>query len=111
MFHRRHFLKSTAAAIAALILPQKLFARTPDHFFFIHADSCNSWPVADHVAWALENQNQPILERAAEGLAKLTERDDDRIIRLLIRRCGLNLIELQPEHVTVHHWGTQGQAN
>jgi hypothetical protein len=35
MFHRRHFLKSAAAAIAALILPRSLFARNPDDFFFI----------------------------------------------------------------------------
>jgi hypothetical protein len=107
MFHRRHFLKSTAAALAALILPKSLFARNPDHFFFIHTDTLNSWPVADPVAWALENRRQPILERAAEGLDKLTKNDSDRIIRLVVRRCGLNLIELQPEHVIVTHWGQQ----
>lgn len=105
MFHRRYFLKSTAAALASLILPKSLLARTPDHFFFIHADSCNSWPVADPVAWAFQNQSQPILERASTGLAKLTKNDGDRIIRLVVRRCRLNLIEIQPAHVTFHHWG------
>jgi len=105
MIHRRHFLQTTAAAIAALILPRRLFARTPDHFFFIHADSCNSWPVADPAAWCLANAHQPILERTVEGLRKLTPTDGDRIIRLVVRRCRLNLIELHPDQVTVHHWG------
>jgi hypothetical protein len=111
MFHRRHFLKSTAAAVAALILPRSLFARTPDHFFFIHADSCNFWPVADPVLWSLKHARQPVLERAAEGLARLTVNDGERVIRVVVRRCRLNLIELQPEHVIVQHWGTQGLAD
>ncbi|MBI2806621.1 MAG: hypothetical protein HYX68_16695 [Planctomycetes bacterium] len=102
---RRHFLKSTAAAIASLILPRSLFARNPDHFFVIHADPLNSWPVADPVAWALQNQDESILARAAEGLAKLTPNDADRIIRLVVRRCRLNLIELYHGQVVVHHWG------
>lgn len=102
---RRHFLKSTAAAIAALILPKTLFARTPNHFFFIHADSCTFWPVSDPVTWALKNRSQPILERASTGLAKLTENDGDRIVRLVVRRCRLNLLELQPGQVEVQHWG------
>ena len=108
---RRHFLKSATAAIAALILPRSLFARTPEHFFFIHADSCNSWPVADPVSWSLEHARQPVLERAAEGLRKLTPSDGDRIVRLVVRRCRLNLIELRPENVAVQHWGTQGLAD
>jgi len=37
---RRDFLKTTAATIAALILPKSLFARNPDKsFWFIHADT------------------------------------------------------------------------
>ena len=60
--NRRDLLKTTAAAIAALILPRSLFARTPGHsFFFIHADSCNSWPISDPVQWSLQNAHQPCL--------------------------------------------------
>jgi len=55
--------------------------------------------------WSLKHAREPVLERAAEGLAKLTSDDGDRIIRLVVRRCRLNLIELQPEHVIVQHWG------
>ena len=108
MFHRRHFLQSTAAALAALILPRSIFARKPDHsFHFIHTDTLTSWPVADPVQWSLQNAHQPILERAAVGLGKLTTNDGDRIMRLVVRRCGLNLIELQPGQAIVQHCGQQ----
>jgi len=36
----------------------------------------------------------------------LTFNDGDRIIRLVVRRCRLNLLELHPDQVVVHHWGT-----
>lgn len=111
MFHRRHFLKSTAAAIAALILPKSIFARTPAPYFFLHTDTLNSWPISDPVSWSLAHAHHPILERAAEGLRKLTASDGDRIVRLVVRRCGLNLIELRPDQVAVQHWGTLGLAD
>ena len=108
MFLRRHFLQTTAAAVGSFFLPRSLFARNPDRsFWFIHADSCTSWPVADPVKWSLEHAHEPVLERATEGLRALTADDGDRIIRLVVRRCRLNLIELHPEQVVVHHWGQQ----
>ncbi len=110
--NRRDFLQTTAAAIAALILPRSLFARNPSmSFWFIHADTGASWPVADPVAWCLANARQPILERAAEGLSKLTASDGERVVRLVVRRCRLNLLELHDEQIVVHHWGQQGQAD
>ena len=103
---RRQFLQATAAVTASLIVPRKLVAENSDlRFYFLRVDSCISWPVADPVKWALENRHEAILERASEGLAKLTENDGDRIIRLVVRRCHLNLLELRPEQVVVHHWG------
>jgi hypothetical protein len=36
------------------------------------------------------------LSRAAEGLSKLTTSDGDRIMRIVVGRCGLNLVEVQP---------------
>lgn len=105
---RRDLLKSVAATLTAWLLPHRLFATTTDpHFHFIQIDTLTSWPVADPVAWALKNRDQPILERAADGLAKLTEDDGERIIRLVVRRCGLNLLELRPGTVVAHHWGQQ----
>src|ERR1019366_2807089 len=75
------------------------------------ADSCTFWPVLDPVAWCLQNAGEPLLKRAAEGLGKLTPNDGDRIIRLVVRRCRLNLIELRPDHITIHHWGQNGLAD
>jgi hypothetical protein len=37
--------------------------------------------------------------------------DPQRVIRLVVRRCRLNLLELRPGRVVVHFWGTQGQAD
>lgn len=105
---RRDILKSLAATFTAWLLPHRLFARTPDcSFHFVHADTLNSWPVADPVQWSLQSVKEPILQRAAEGLAKLTADDGDRIIRLVIRRCRLNLFEVRPGQVVVHHWSSQ----
>ena len=107
MTTRRHFLQTTAAALGTLILPRSLFAGNPDSsFWFIHADSSTSWPVADPVKWSLDNAQEPILERAAAGLAKLSGSDGDRIIRLVVPRCRLNLFEVHPGQVVVHHWAS-----
>jgi len=106
MTNRRHFLQTAAAVTASLVLPRSLFARTPDRsFWYIHADALDSWPVADPVWWSLDHANDPILERATEGLRKLPPDDGDRIIRLVVRRCRLNLLELHPDQVVAHHWG------
>ncbi len=106
MTNRREFLQTTAAVAGSLILPKSLLATTDHRFHFVHADSCNHWPVADPVQWSLEHAHDPILARAAEGLSKLTVNDGDRIIRLVVRRCSLNLLELQPGRVVVDHWGS-----
>jgi hypothetical protein len=63
------------------------------------------------VAWSLENAGQPVLERARERLLTLDAADRERIVRLVTRRCKLNLIEMQRGRVVVHHWGQQGQAD
>jgi hypothetical protein len=89
-----------------MIFPENLFARNPDDSFWFHqVESQDSWPVADPVQWCLQNAHEPILERASERLGKLTSNDADRIVRLVVRRCSLNLLELHPGHVEAHHWG------
>jgi hypothetical protein len=103
---RRTFLQTTLAAAASLFLPRFLLSRG-NSFWFLHAPTGEAWAVDDPVAWALENAGQPILERASAGLGKLTPADDQRIVRLVTRRCKLNLIELHPGQVIVHHWGQQ----
>ena len=109
---RRTFLQTALAAAASLFLPRFLLARSsPRSFWFLHAATGESWAVDDPVAWALGNARQPILERASAGLLKLTPADDQRIVRLVTRRCKLNLLEIGPGRVVVHYWGTQGQAD
>ncbi len=108
---RRHFLKFTAALIPSWFLPKLLFAKPSSNFHFIHTDTLNSWPVTNPAEWSLQNAHEPILARAADGLRGLTATDNERIIRLVFRRCGLNLLEIQSNRVHVQFWGTNGQAD
>jgi hypothetical protein len=79
---------------------------------FLHVPSGKSWEVADPIQWCLENAHQPILERARERLLALRpSADPQRVIRLVVRRCSVNLIELLPGRVVVHHWGPMGRAD
>ena len=96
MTNRREFLQTSAAIAESLLLPESVFATPSSNFHFLHADSYTHWPVADPVLWSLKNAHEPILTRAAEGLSKLTTSDGDRIMRIVVRRCGLNLVEGQP---------------
>jgi hypothetical protein len=111
MTNRREFLQTTAAITGSFILPASLFATPAPNFHFINTDTQNSWLVTDPVQWSLQNSHEPILARAADGLKKLTHNDCDRIIRLALRRCSLNLLEVHERRVHVHYWGTKGQAD
>lgn len=109
---RRTFLKTALAAATSLFLPSFLLARSNRRlYWFLNTSTGESWPVDDPVAWSLENARQPILERARERLVTLDTADPQRVIRVVVRRCHLNLIELQPGQVIVHHWGQQGQGD
>lgn len=106
---RREFLQTAAVAVGALVLPTGL--RANEESWLLQTETGESWPVADPVSWCLQNAQQPNLERAQAGLLKLTAADKDRIIRLVVRRCSLNLIEIFPGRAVVHHWGQQGQGD
>jgi hypothetical protein len=109
---RRSFLQIAFSAIASFFLPRVLFAGGKSRsFWFLHIPTGETWAVDDPLAWCLANARQPILERASKGLQKLTPADDQRIVRLVVRRCKLNLIEIQPERVVVHYWGQQGRVD
>ncbi len=107
MTNRREFLQASAAIAGASFVPHNLSASpTPTHHF-IHTNTLNSWPITNPAQWCLDHKHETILERAFDGLCKLTEEDSDRIIRLAVRRCGLNLVETQPNQITVHYWSQQ----
>ena len=109
---RRNFFRSTAAVLASAFFPWKFFSRMPgESFWFLHGDTGASWEIPDPVEWPLANVNLPVLVRAAEGLGKLSSQDGDRIIRLVTRRCGLNLIEQSPGNIVVSYWGQTGLAD
>jgi hypothetical protein len=105
MTNRREFLQTSATIAGSLLLPKAVFATSVPRFHFIHTDTQTSWPVPNPVQWSLRNADEPILTRAAEGLSKLTVSDGSRIVRLVLRRCSLNLLELQHGSVVVDHWG------
>ena len=100
---RRTFLQTAVAAAASLLLPGGV--RAGGTSWFLHVPTGDSWPVIDPVAWSLENPRLPTLERARQRLVTLAAADRERIVRLVTRRCRLNLIELRPGRVVVHHWG------
>ena len=109
---RRTFLQTAVAAAASLFLPRGVRAESRSKFFwFLHSPTGKSWPVDDPVAWSLENARQPILERARERLVTLDGTDPQRVIRVVVRRCKLNLLEIHRGRVVVHHWGQQGQGD
>ena len=108
---RRTFLQAVAAAVASFFLPRSLRAEGRPRFWFLHTETGDSWPVTDPVGWALANSHQPILARGSKGLRTLTPADDQRIVRLVVRRCKLNLIEIHHERVVVHHWTQQGKGD
>jgi hypothetical protein len=108
---RRTFLQSVVATLASFLLPRSLRSEERPRFWFVHAETGDSWKVIDPVAWALANFQQPILARASKGLRALTPADDQRIVRLVVRRCKLNLIEIHPGQVVVQFWGQHGQAD
>src|SRR5919202_1118339 len=104
---RRTFLQTVAAAVASFLLPRSLRAEGRPRFWFLHTEAGTLWPVNDPVAWSLENARQSSLERARERLLTLDAADPQRVIRVVVRRCRLNLLELRPWQVVVHHWGQQ----
>lgn len=104
MTNRREFLQSSVAFAGASFVPHNLFASPTPTNHFIQTTTPNSWPIANPAQWCLDHKHDPILERAYDGLCNLSINDSDRIIRLAVRRCGLNLIDIHPNQVVVHHW-------
>src|SRR5439155_20540300 len=92
---RRTFLQTAAAAVASLFLPRGVRAeKRAGSFWFLHAATGEAWAVDDPVAWSLDNAGQPILERASEGLRKLTPEEHQRITRPVAGRCRRTLLAL-----------------
>jgi hypothetical protein len=77
-------------------------ATTP---LFLHAITGDAFPATDPVGWCLKRARSPLLAAARERLLQCEGRTDrDRILNVVLRRCGLNLIEFLPGRVTVSYW-------
>lgn len=107
MTNRREFLQTTAAITGVSLLPTSRLATPAPTFFFVHTNLAGSFQVANPVQWCLEHAHKPVLERAKDGLRNLSTTDSERIVRLAVRRCGLNLVEIKSNQVTVHYWAQQ----
>lgn len=104
--NRREFLQTAALGLGTLFVPIDLCRK---RYWFLHTPTGNSWQVDDPVTWSLAHAKEPILARARERLEKVDgQRERQRLIRLVVRRCQLNLIVVLPGSVTVHYWGQQG---
>lgn len=80
-------------------------------FWLIQSATGQAWQVTNPASWCLHNAHEPILAPARDRLVILTCDDADRIIRLVVRRCGLNLVEIVVPRVIVHFWGQGRQAD
>jgi hypothetical protein len=80
--------------------------------FFINAQTGSTWELEDPISWCLRHsRDEPILAPASERLVTLGPADADRVVRLVIRRCRLNLLHVQPDRVLVHFWSRESRAD
>lgn len=100
---RRGFLQAAAFIATTGAWPSAGRAASPSRFQFV--GDRKSWPVEDPCAWALANHaSLPVLESARERLGTLTPADGERTLKVVLRRCPLNLMEVDGNAVTIHQW-------
>lgn len=104
MTNRREFLQTTAVITGVSLLPATRLATQAPTFFFVHTNLADSFQVANPVQWYLDHQREPVIERDKDGLRNLSTTDSERIVRLVVRRCGLNLVEVESIQVTIQYW-------
>jgi hypothetical protein len=80
--------------------------------FFIHGPTGSTWPVDDPIPGCLQHsRDEAILAPARERLMTLGPADADRIVRLVVRRCKLTLLDVRPVRVLVHFWSREERAD
>lgn len=78
-------------------------------FYLLNIYSNKPTPIPEPVSWLLDHLNHPMLKRANARLqASMDAPDPQRILRVVVRRCGLNLIEIHEQRIIVHYWGKTG---
>ena len=121
MVTRRRFIQA-AAAIPALFGNRLSVAETPSlpslatpdptqpAFFDLGTGQCIAVP--NPTAWCIANAHTPLLSRARERL-ELSDSDteQDRVLRVVLRRCGLLLLERRgPSFLVIQFWKDQASV-
>lgn len=106
---RRDFLRSSIGACAPDLYRVKL--KCPADHSILDPVTGHFWQVKDPVEWSFQNVDKAVLARARNGLRSLLPTDSDRIQRLLVRRCGINLIRINTRSIEVQYWGNLGLAD
>ena len=79
---------------------------------FLHAATGEVFPALDPVAWCLENAGGPPLAAARERLMQCDRHADaDRIVNVVLRRCGLTLVAVRPGRVVAEVAVNDGHAD
>ena len=73
-------------------------------YYFLFRDTGRSWQISDPVAWCLDHAGTPLLAPAADRLLESPD-EPDRLIRVVLRRCGLVLVSITASNILVSYWG------
>lgn len=74
-------------------------------YFFLHVPSGRSWLTDDPHRWLLARRDETLLAPARERLHDSAD-DNERCVRVVLRRCGLTLLQtVSDARVVVRHWG------
>ena len=107
---RRGFMQAAAALVAAGSIPTGGAAAPVPRCYFV--GPAGAWAADDPAAWALARQaDLPELEHARERLATLTLDRHENILRVVLRRGPLSLVEVNGAMVTAQHWTRPGKVD
>ena len=74
-------------------------------YHFLHSPSGRSWPTDDPHRWLLVHRDDALLAPARERLV-LSPDNQERCLRVALRRCSLALVHLVSDvQVVARHWG------
>jgi hypothetical protein len=82
-----------------------------NRFWFIHGQTGTTFQVDDPISWCVQHRDEGILAPARDRLVTLGPADADRIVRLVVRRCKLTLLDVRPRRVLVHFWSRESRAD
>lgn len=110
--NRREHLQSASLALSSLYLPEISPAEhEPKAFWLLDGKTGRYWSTTNAAGWCLAHAHEPILRLASTRLTTLSAADGDQIVRQVVRRCGLNCLEIHGSQVRIQYWGIAGLAD